>query len=324
MLLFLALLLLVIICSLSLIPNNNVKDRVLSAILDKHELLENSDSPRIVLVGGSNVNMGLNSRQIQKSLGRTTVNASSNAGLGLKFMLADVEPRLREGDTLVVIPEFKQFTDGFHGGYSLTVTLVDIYPAGWKHLDFNQKVEIIPNLVKYAAEKLWTIGTITQRTGNQTAVYSRATFNEFGDAEFHWDLKARPFAASRLVTTAPELHSNAIPYLLEYKNRLEGNGINFVLLPPVIQSTSFDNQELLIERIVDELKQAGIPFAADCRRYKFDNSLFFDSPYHLLREGIDSRTKLIVEDLETLMTEFDFTNRGSEQKPTASRLRSQK
>ena len=179
-------------------------------------------------------------------------------------------------------------------------------------------------IVYWCFSKSRNLQNVVLRTGNQTAVYSRATFNEFGDAEFHWDLKARPFAASRLVTTAPELHSNAIPYLLEYKNRLEGNGINFVLLPPVIQSTSFDNQEPLIERIVDELKQAGIPFAADCHRYKFGNSLFFDSPYHLLREGIDLRTKLITEDLETLMTEFDFTNRGSEQKPTASRLRSQK
>src|SRR5690349_24986573 len=47
------------------------------------ELLENTPSPRIILIGGSNVSFGIDARLMQQTLGIPVINDGLHAGLGL-------------------------------------------------------------------------------------------------------------------------------------------------------------------------------------------------------------------------------------------------
>ncbi len=87
-----------------------------NALIDKHVLLSEPREPKIVIIGGSNVAFGMDSRVLQEELGRPVVNAGLHAGIGLEYMLRDVEGYLSAGDVLVVIPEYDLLTDPAQGG----------------------------------------------------------------------------------------------------------------------------------------------------------------------------------------------------------------
>src|SRR5688572_5311242 len=55
--------------------------------IDKDLLLKNAQPPRIILVGGSNLSMSLNSQLLKDSLGLNPVNTGLSASIGLLYML---------------------------------------------------------------------------------------------------------------------------------------------------------------------------------------------------------------------------------------------
>jgi hypothetical protein len=76
-----------------------------------------------------------------------------------------------------------------------------------------------------------------------------------------------------------------------------------ILLPPGLQGTSFDNMRPIIGQLSALLQEEGVPFAADPARYRLDDALCFDSPYHFTEPGVDQRTTLVIDDLKRLLTE---------------------
>ncbi len=88
---------------LSLPPNN-----LHATVLDKERLLKEAPSPRLVLVGGSGLAFGIDSPTLEQELGGeySVVNMGLHAGLGLDFMLNEALDGLREGDVVVLSPEY--------------------------------------------------------------------------------------------------------------------------------------------------------------------------------------------------------------------------
>ena len=64
------------------LPSNPL--RYLAEHKDKVNLLINTPSPRIILVGGSNVAYSINSQQIENKTGFHVINAGLEGGLGLR------------------------------------------------------------------------------------------------------------------------------------------------------------------------------------------------------------------------------------------------
>ncbi|HVD61344.1 MAG TPA: hypothetical protein VNC11_10775, partial [Gemmatimonadaceae bacterium] len=62
----------------------------LAAVLEKDRLIRNTPSPKVILVGGSNLAFGIDSKLMQDSLGLRVVNMGLYAKLGLRYMLAQV------------------------------------------------------------------------------------------------------------------------------------------------------------------------------------------------------------------------------------------
>ena len=91
-------------------PNN-----YLAEINHKLHLLDSVEGRRMIFVGGSNVAFGVDSHAIADSLGMKVINTGLHAGLGLKYQLESVVGNLKEGDVLVIMPEYEQFYDCFWG-----------------------------------------------------------------------------------------------------------------------------------------------------------------------------------------------------------------
>ena len=78
----------------------------LAAFADKNRMLEEKPGARAILIGGSGMAFGVDSRKISDALGMPVVNTGLHAGVGLAFMLEHVRPFVRRGDIVVLVPEY--------------------------------------------------------------------------------------------------------------------------------------------------------------------------------------------------------------------------
>ena len=82
--------------------------------------LDSTDRNKVVILGGSNVAFGYDSKLLTDSLNRPVINAGLHAGLGLKFIVDDASRYLKRGDILVLSPEYEHFFAATaYGGHPL-------------------------------------------------------------------------------------------------------------------------------------------------------------------------------------------------------------
>ena len=65
----------------------------MAAIIDKHAHADSIKAGKIILAGGSNLAFGIDSKQLEETLGMPVVNLGLHAGLGLHFILEELKLR---------------------------------------------------------------------------------------------------------------------------------------------------------------------------------------------------------------------------------------
>jgi len=115
---------------------------VMAAVLQKDRLIRTTPSPKIILVGGSNLAFGIDSRLLQDSLHVNVVNMGLYAKLGLRYMLAQVKPYIRAGDIVIVVPEYDQFYGSFSEGDN-TLNTALLYAPADRISDFVKSYSVI-------------------------------------------------------------------------------------------------------------------------------------------------------------------------------------
>jgi hypothetical protein len=278
--------------SLLYIPDKVSENSILGAIKDKHQLLEKSGSGKIILVGGSNVSFGADSKRLSDSLGKKVVNTGLHGGLGLKFILNDIKPYVREGDVVVVMPEYEYFyTDNLYGEMELVSVVFDVEPAAKSLLDAGQWLHLLKYLPTYSARKIKNyLASLVKESGDAPNIYHRNSFNQYGDASLHWHLPAQNYLPAPALKGKEHIYPEAIQCLKNFKEYLNCKNARLLLLPPVMDSTSFTRQQIIITKIANELRNNDLAFEAEPAKYKYSDCLFFNSYYHLNKKGVDIRT----------------------------------
>ncbi|MGK0187479.1 MAG: hypothetical protein ACI9R3_003267, partial [Verrucomicrobiales bacterium] len=107
--------------------------------IDKHNRLSKVSSPKLVLVGGSNLQYGIDSSLLEERIGLPVVNMGIQASIGLRFMLAEVEESARPGDLFVVVAEHGlYFKPELIDGESSLYTLAAVRPPAFQFFTANQ------------------------------------------------------------------------------------------------------------------------------------------------------------------------------------------
>ena len=82
----------------------------LSAIINKMDILNTKQSPRIILIGGSNL-LSLDSRLIEKELPYSVVNLALWFGINYRILIEEIMPHLKPHDIILFIIEYTAFFD---------------------------------------------------------------------------------------------------------------------------------------------------------------------------------------------------------------------
>ncbi|RYG41989.1 MAG: hypothetical protein EOO01_23965 [Chitinophagaceae bacterium] len=272
----------------------------------KDSLLKNAPSPRIVMIGGSNLAFGINSQMIKDSLGLNPVNTGIHAAIGLMYMLDNAESHIRKGDVVVVSPEYEQFFGELaYGSEQLLRVAYDASPrAAIFDLKKKQLLTIMRSVPRYAMAKLNPFEYFRfQHLPN----YSVESFNQYGDVYTHWNTPG--VKVPTLGPVKDELNEEVFDRLVAFKDSLANRGALLFVAYPAFQQSSFDAYGDKIGLVETKLKATGIPLLGTPARYTVPDSMLFDTQYHLSKQGLDHRTHLLIEDLRKALTKENLAAR---------------
>jgi hypothetical protein len=276
--------------------NDPSRNSYLVAIKDKHRLLEHTASPKTIVIGGSNVAFGINSRLLMDSLHMPVVNMGLHIGVGLRYMLDEVMPFVNAGDIVIVSPEYECFIDRLEGNFVLA-DLVFTYPRAMLFLrSFGQGGACVKRIPFYWRKTVF---------GDENApvtdpVYCRNCFNGQGDLISHLTLPQPDFHEKNVPLRAlgMPIDMQAVPLLNRfYADAVRKKARTFFSFTPCERS-AFVTDSGLILQLYSLLKKKGrMPILSGPEQMVFNKDRFYITKYHLNAQGREMRTRLLAEEV---------------------------
>lgn len=298
--LFILLFLLITAASLFFIPNKALVDNSLFANIDKHHRLDSLSSPKIVFIGGSNLAFGLDSKLIEDSLHIPVVNMGLHAGLGLRFMLNESKNSLKKGDIVIVAPEYHHFynSDILNGEKVLVAMISDVDSRNLKYISFKQYIHLSPLAIRYAISKLMRKEMDVMAENKKDEYernFKRNSFNIYGDEVMHWSYKNKVLSPVQLNQKNTTILEETIILISDFKQAMDSRGVHFFLIPPAFQRSSFDNYKPFIDKLSLSLSNRNIPFTISPKEFAYPDTLFFNTLYHLDKNGAELRSLRLIK-----------------------------
>jgi len=259
----------------------------------KDSLLQNVISPRIIFIGGSNLVYGLNSQIIKDSLGLNPINTGIAATVGLIYMMENTLQYVQPGDIVVIAPEYQHFYGNFaYGANDLLRLLMDIDSSGFRNLQLQQWINILKRSPDYIVSKFNPKEYFSFKIN---PAYRIDIFNEYGDSNMHWKLKKKEIVPDNF--NDRQLNYSVFNEIDNFNKQLIEKDAKLFVTFPCFQTTSYNLNEKSINKMENELMNRGLKILGSSKRYMMPDSLMFDTPYHLIKCGVDLRTNLIIEDI---------------------------
>ncbi len=282
-------------------------DNYLAAVLEKDRLIRTTPSPKIILVGGSNLAFGIDSRMMQDSLGVPVVNMGLYAKLGLRYMLAQVRPYIRRGDIVVIVPEYDQFYGSFSEGDN-TLNSALLYAPADRISDFVKSYSIVDVLLRPRVENARrsfleaaadAFGVKNKYFPPDTnPVYNRHSFNANGDVVSHLGKKSMDPDSIYVKPLPPakEFNTRTLDELNDIGDAARSRGAHaYFLFPSYIDrsySINIAAVAWLRERLAGEMR---IPILGTPVDFVYPSNWFFDTRFHLNATGRGPRTVRMIQ-----------------------------
>lgn len=288
-------------------PTEHDRKSFFSACIEKHKRLKATTSPRLILTGGSNVTLGVDTEALQKNIAKPVVSTSSNILLGLDYMLHEIESDIRPRDTIVVIPEYEHWLGEYYGSESLMMmpslipesalwVIPSYYRKGFDYVRFGKHFH------SAAKERFKRLLGFSKNTIDGNFRIGGA-FNKRGDYIQHLDLAPKKF--DLLDKDMPDL-CNADPYCFKKFNAFidvaKSKGATVIVLPPVTTEAFCKSRKKQLDAFWKMLSsQLRCQVITDYNRQALPDTLFWDCKYHPRRLGREERTENLSEQLKQIL-----------------------
>lgn len=294
-----------------------------AASLKKHQRLDSISSPKVVLIGGSNLAFGIDSEMIANATGRDVVNMGMDAFLGLQFMMAEVESALDPSDLVIVILEYDSYYWDTAGVAENQFAVVKANPEAWSYLTDEQRWGIVTVVPRVAQVKVGRVvlesarvlrelvkGDAYQSAGQLSEkIGSVSGFNAYGDLTAHLDIDwpNPPFDGIELSKST--FNEDTLKRMGDFHKRLQERGVQvMVSYPPTTESYYGRNREEIDDIHRRILAEVGVPAPLAPAEFVFPEARFFDTVYHLKRQGRAERTKRLIKGVTKVLSQSPAAN----------------
>jgi len=287
------------------------RNSYLASCVDKHRLLESTASPRVILIGGSNLATGLDSLLLEKRLKRKVVNMGTCIQVGLGYMMREIASQVREGDTVVVMPEYEHWVDQFDGSkYLLMLPSLIPESIAWiapSYLPAETAVSRIssdfPSIAQKRARHLLPFSFKSVDPDENAVLYKHSGFNTRGDFVAHLDLPGKSFDSSQpSLADFSRPNRAAVKAFNSIAGKMQARGAKVVVLPPVTTATFSHLRKSQLDRFYKAISTTlSAQVIDDYSRYALADEYFLDCIYHVRKEGRRIRTELVAGDLSRIL-----------------------
>jgi hypothetical protein len=269
----------------------------------KHARFSEPAQNRLIVTGGSNVAFGIDSSWLESVTKRPTINLGLHAGVGLEFMLNEIVDDARPGDLVILIPEYEQFYGDLMYGELPLVEILQDNPSGLRYVSsWWQWVNVFKNAQvanrNAVFNRLDQLKTRLRRGANpdRNPIYERDAFDARGDAVAHLELPHDPdlFAAA-FKPIRGALNERAFASIARCAVQLEMKGAKLVIVYPSVAASYWARHRDAAQGVA-----ARMPTRWTLTRpedWVFEDRLFYDTHYHLGREGRQIRTEQLAKAL---------------------------
>jgi hypothetical protein len=276
----------------------------MASIIDKVDTLKNTPSPKIVLIGGSNIALGLNSEKIQETLRLPVVNMGLHAAIGLKYLTDIVRPYIGAGDIIVVIPEYSQFYQNYYYGREQLLNVYQLYHK--EALSPEQWLVILKYGGMALRKKMYSLLS-TDSVADK--IYNRQAFNKWGDVVSHLAAIDQVDHSQDTLETVnktvnfryeKEFNDRALVDLGDFFQYVIAQKAKPAFIFPCFKETLYEQRYPTSLTVYDKLKKSGIHTYSSPEDYIFPDSYFFDTEYHLNAYGTRVRTDKVIAELQEI------------------------
>lgn len=249
-----------------------------------YKRLKTSDSPKIIIIGGSNVDHGINSDILHTKYQMPVINCGINAGLGLKFILESIKPYIKRGDIVVLSPEYEHFYGDYFYGEMVILEICFFFPEGllridW--LDYNQLKAL------YYSNML--------REVNLNIFHKNVPPGQIRDIE---SKQKRLLYYNKI--TSNDLNLAALDSLIDFKKYTQSKNAKLLFSFPSITKQKFSDEQKLIDNVSAKIINILPNTFSSPTTHTYDDSCFSDTVYHLNAKARDVRTIKLINEINSM------------------------
>ena len=265
----------------------------------KMRAARSAPSPRLLLIGGSNVLFGVRAADLTGPLGVPVINLGVHADLGVEYMLYRAKRVLRPGDTALLCFEYRALVDPAAPNEMLVDYVLSRDPGYLSHLSVLERLRFL-----YGVSQGRLIAGLRARfrgPGPHTWKYHSRTLDALGDETHNQPGEITPHdrrKVSRLKSSVLPMHGNAphahiFAVLRSFKDWCDAHHVRLLLTyPSTIRFSDYGlpapQRELARSRAF--YAGLGVPVLGAPEEFMYDRSHFFDTIYHLNSVGETHRT----------------------------------
>lgn len=275
--------------------HGKMKNNYDSAIEIKMERLLNIPSPKIILVGNSNLPFGIDSSMLERKLNMPCVNLGLNGGMGNAFYEKIASMNIGRGDLVIILyTHYEEEINGpFFWGFYFSTKMFNnpLFPVSL----LLKQLYALPAFMKYMVVESVKKRLSGNTPGKYAHIYSRSSFNIYGDIAVD-----RPGAfCADIPPYIPVIEPATIKRLNKWSGEIREKGA-FILAAayPVYAGKNAADKKKMLDFQMKLQKELSFPVISDFREYYFPPEYFFDSCLHLTKDGAEKRTALLIKDIE--------------------------
>jgi len=289
----------ILVAGMAVLARSGMDTDYVAAGRDKMDLLRSTPSPRVILVGGSNVAFGFRSAVLEKRLDMPVVNLGLHANVDFGFAMNAVGREVRAGDVVVLCPEYEMFgltgEEGYVGEYTLQLLLRD--PRWAEGIGLGQAQAILDKGV------FRVLNAFRRRAGRvvrgrppdrQERPYTRDSFDEHGDVVAHHEMEGPGLGVGSIDASGLSVRTidRVCRQIERLGTRCDRVGARAVLLYPPVPEPVWPGARdglLALDRSIRE--RIAIPVLGRPGDLLLAEERYYDTVYHVDREGARLRSE---------------------------------
>jgi hypothetical protein len=276
------------------------KSAFAAALLDKHQYANSISTPKIILVGGSNLAFGINSELLSKKTKLPVVNMALLAPLGIHFILSDAANYIRKGDIVIMSFEYDIFVKG---DIESQLSVVDFVPEN-KHF-VTDKPALVDRFQARLLHRLRAPLNLENIVQNPTvedpySIYFRGAFSRQGDIVSQLNNVTRKVqTGNNNIQSFP--YEEQVASMNVFTDRFTEKGAKVYFLYSTVAESFYRNSSAAFEQLGSQYKkQLKAQTLCEPQHSVYADSLCFDTVYHVNGIARDMHTEKVANALLSL------------------------